>query len=85
MRVSRPKVFAVAFGGWILAGPGMAEDGLRLSSPAMADGGVLPDDLKCPRDDGDGLSPPLDWSGVPSGTQSLAAMMYHDPKGRLKG
>ena len=34
---------------------------LVLSSPAIDHGGNLPADLKCTRDGGDGLSPPISW------------------------
>ena len=46
-----------------------------LSSPAFADGEPIP-----PRHtvDGDDVSPPLAWSGVPQGTASLA-LLVEDP------
>jgi phosphatidylethanolamine-binding protein (PEBP) family uncharacterized protein len=67
------------------ASPALAQDALTLTSPAFATGNALPADLKCSRDDGDGLSPPLAWTGVPAGTQSLALIMYHYPKGTTEG
>jgi phosphatidylethanolamine-binding protein (PEBP) family uncharacterized protein len=67
------------------AAPVAAQDALTLTSPAFSTGGALPDDLKCQRDDGEGLSPPLAWTGVPTGTQSLALIMYHYPKGTAEG
>lgn len=64
---------------------GAAQDGFMLTSPAIEDGGTLPADLKCTRDGGDGLSPPLAWSGVPDATQSLAVIMHHYPRGTVAG
>ena len=85
MKLSLSKFVAVALIGFAFAGPASAQDALTLSSPAMANGSHLPDDLKCQRDDGDGASPPLEWSGVPVATQSLALIMYHYPKGTVEG
>lgn len=56
-----------------------------LSSPEIVDGGALPAELKCTRDGGDGVSPPLSWSAVPDGTQSLAVIMHHYPRGTVEG
>lgn len=49
------------------------------------DGGALPAALKCTRDGGDGVSPPVAWSQVPDGTQSLAVIMHHYPRGAVAG
>lgn len=68
-----------------LAVPAVAQDSLVLSSPAMEDGGMLPVDLKCTRDGGDGLTPPLEWTMVPDGTESLALVMDHYPRGTVQG
>lgn len=48
---------------------------LSLSSPAFAPGGRLPERFTA---DGEGMSPPLAWSGVPEGTASLA-LIVEDP------
>ena len=48
---------------------------MRLNSSAFADGSVIPRRYSC---DGEDLSPPLDWSGVPSGTRSLV-LLCDDP------
>ncbi|AOZ04028.1 phosphatidylethanolamine-binding protein [Cupriavidus sp. USMAHM13] len=48
---------------------------LTLTSPAFHAGAVLPQRFSC---DGAGVSPPLDWSGVPAGTRSLA-LVIEDP------
>lgn len=62
-----------------------AQEGFGLSSPAMKDGGMLPADLKCTRDGGDGVTPPLAWDRVPEGTKGLALIMHHYPRGRVEG
>jgi Raf kinase inhibitor-like YbhB/YbcL family protein len=46
-----------------------------LTSPAFADGEPIPERFTC---DGEDVSPPLDWSGVPEGTVSLA-LIVDDP------
>ena len=48
---------------------------LKISSSAFADGGAIPKKYTC---EGDDLSPPLAFSGVPDGTQSLA-LIVDDP------
>jgi Raf kinase inhibitor-like YbhB/YbcL family protein len=48
---------------------------LALSSPAFADGAMLPPRFTA---DGEGVSPPLVWGPVPEGTQSLA-LIVEDP------
>jgi len=58
-----------------LAGAATVQDTFALTSPAIVNRGDLRSDLKCSRDGGDGLSPPLAWSAVPEGTQSLAVIM----------
>lgn len=68
-----------------LATTGMAQDGFTLSSPEIVDGGMLPADLKCTREGGEGVSPPVSWSVVPDGTQSLAVIMHHYPRGTVEG
>jgi hypothetical protein len=50
---------------------------LTLTSPAFADGDRLP--RKYAREDRN-LSPPLRWTGVPEGTESLA-LALEDPEG----
>ena len=45
-----------------------------LRSSAMADNGELP---KTFTGDGDGVTPPLEWSGAPAGTRSYALVMHH--------
>lgn len=47
-----------------------------LSSPEVAEGGMLPREYTC---DGSSSTLPLRWSGVPAGTQSLAVVMHTVP------
>lgn len=48
---------------------------LELSSPAFEPGAPIPSRHSC---EGDGISPPLTWTGVPSGTKSFA-LIIDDP------
>ncbi len=48
---------------------------LKLSSPAFEDGDNIPRKYTC---DGDNISPPLTWSNVPQGTETLA-IIFDDP------
>lgn len=48
---------------------------IRLSSPVVRDGGVLPREYTC---DGAGGPPPLRWTGVPGRARSLA-LLVEDP------
>ncbi len=55
---------------------------LKLTSPAVKDGEALPVEFT---GDGASASPPLAWTGVPKGTQSLVLIMHHlDPEGKTK-
>jgi len=55
---------------------------LKLTSPAVKDGEALPLEFT---GDGESASPPLAWTGVPKGTQSLVLIMHHlDPEGKTK-
>ncbi|GAA3868180.1 YbhB/YbcL family Raf kinase inhibitor-like protein [Celeribacter arenosi] len=79
------RMFASCVACLAIAVPVAAQDAFVLSSPAITDGGNLPPALKCTRDGGDGLSPPLDWGHVPEGTESLALIMHHYPKDTVEG
>ncbi|MGB8266152.1 MAG: YbhB/YbcL family Raf kinase inhibitor-like protein [Candidatus Velthaea sp.] len=67
--------------------PARAADVFQISSPAFKDGDVLPatymyqgigiDKTPC---GGQGISPPLAWTGAPEGTQSFAVAIL-DPDG----
>lgn len=48
---------------------------IRVASPAFSEGGSIPTDHTC---DGADISPPLEWTGVPAGTKSLA-LIADDP------
>ncbi len=53
-----------------------------LRSPAVADGGQLPKEYT---GDGESATLPLEWSGLPAATRSLAVIMHHiDPEGITK-
>jgi Raf kinase inhibitor-like YbhB/YbcL family protein len=59
----------------VSAGLPPAPDKIKLSSPAFAAGATIPKQFTC---DGQDVSPPLRWSGVPSGAHSLA-LIVEDP------
>ena len=48
---------------------------IHLSSNAFTEGAMIPQRYSC---DGENISPPLFWTGVPSGTRSLA-LICDDP------
>jgi len=48
---------------------------ITVTSPAFADGGAIPEQFTCR---GTGTSPPLEWSGMPAGTRSVA-ITVQDP------
>ena len=49
-----------------------------LRSAAVTEGGTLPKEFT---GEGDGATPPLEWSGAPAGTQSYALIMHHTNHG----
>jgi len=49
--------------------------GIKITSAAFEEGGMIPRKYTC---DGSDVSPPLAWSGVPEGTQSIA-LISDDP------
>lgn len=53
-----------------------ADETLELFSPAFLDHQALPVQFTC---EGDGISPPLNWQGVPDDAQSLVVIMDHMP------
>ena len=55
---------------------GVPEFSIVLTSPAFADGSAIPTQYTC--DGQEDLSPPLQWSGVPEGTRSIA-LISDDP------
>lgn len=48
---------------------------IKVTSQAFEEGGMIPRQYTC---DGGDISPPLEWSGVPDGTMSLA-LVCDDP------
>lgn len=59
----------------VAAQPGMAAEAqITLTSPAFGDGARLPVRFT---DDGEGVSPPLTWTGAPDGTR--LALIVEDP------
>jgi|SaaInlV_100m_DNA_5_1039725.scaffolds.fasta_scaffold05289_2 Raf kinase inhibitor-like YbhB/YbcL family protein len=83
MRLAFPTKIVAIISVVLLSNIASAE--FKLSSPAFGDGDFLPDDLKCIRDGGDGLSPPLGWTDVPAGTKSFALIEHHYPRGTVEG
>ena len=65
--------------------PAGAMSNFELSSSVLIDGEALPEGLKCTRHGGDGLSPPLAWTGAPDGTEGYAIVMQHYPRGKFPG
>jgi len=57
------------------AAEGETEMTIQITSPAFSEGGSIPDQYTC---DGSDISPQLDWTGIPDGTQSLA-LIADDP------
>jgi Raf kinase inhibitor-like YbhB/YbcL family protein len=54
---------------------GAGEMSLKITSTAFQEGGMIPKKFTC---DGENLSPPLFWSGIPAGTKSIA-IIVDDP------
>jgi Raf kinase inhibitor-like YbhB/YbcL family protein len=52
-----------------------APSSIKLESAAFDDGGTIPERFTC---SGEGVSPPLTWSGVPDATKELA-LLVEDP------
>lgn len=73
---------------WACQNPVAAEAGtaggltvaIELTSKAFTDGGMIPNRYTC---DGEDISPPLAWRGVPDGTRSLA-LTCDDPDAPVK-
>ena len=55
--------------------PPAAPERITLTSPAFAPGAAIPKRFSC---DGDGISPPLAWRGIPADARSLA-LLVEDP------
>ena len=50
--------------------------GFTLRSPVVQEGGDLPKEFT---GDGEGVTPPLEWTGAPAGTKGFALIMSHIP------
>lgn len=77
-RIVRTAVAAAFAATATLPGQAMAQapaERLHLTSPAFTMGGEIPQKYTC---DGDDVSYPLEWTGVPEGTESLV-LIVHDP------
>src|ERR1041385_6867212 len=57
------------------AAKGVDKMTLKLTSTAFEEGGMIPSQYTC---DGQNVSPPLAWSGLPEGTKTLA-LICDDP------
>ena len=53
----------------------LSDSSIELTSPAFIDGSDIPTKYTC---DGEGVSPPLEWSNLPGGTKSIA-LIVDDP------
>lgn len=60
----------------LMSSAAKADETLELFSPAFLDHQALPIQFTC---EGEGISPPLNWQGVPDETQSLVVIMDHMP------
>ncbi|GAA0435599.1 hypothetical protein Acor_55900 [Acrocarpospora corrugata] len=54
---------------------GAATDALKVSSPAFAEGAAIPQKYVCAKQEGQDVSPPLTWSGVPDSASELAIVV----------
>jgi len=48
---------------------------IKVTSPVFDEGGMIPSKYTC---DGEDISPPIEWDGIPDGTQSIA-LISDDP------
>ena len=58
-----------------LAGKNEGENTMKITSSAFANNGMIPSKYTC---DGEDISPPLQWDGIPDGTKSIA-LICDDP------
>ena len=77
LKLATLEILALAFFLIFLIGVAKGGDSgaIKISSAAFEDGGKIPVRYTC---DGNNVSPPLRWSGVPNGTKSLA-LICDDP------
>ncbi|MDA9865183.1 YbhB/YbcL family Raf kinase inhibitor-like protein [bacterium] len=67
------------------AGEGPRGPRFEVSSPVLVDGEDMPEELKCTRHDGTGMSPPLDWANARPDVGGYAIVMQHYPRGTYPG
>lgn len=82
----RIQIVGLLTGLMVLSGVALAQPGgqkkgppppaMRLTSPAFADGSVIPD--KYTQQVPDAVSPELEWTNTPPGTQTFV-LIFHDP------
>jgi Raf kinase inhibitor-like YbhB/YbcL family protein len=74
----RLMIAIIAGGGFLAGTSAMSAEALypfALTSPAFQENGTIPQKYTC---DGQGISPPLAWSGAPAATRSFA-LVVRDP------
>jgi Raf kinase inhibitor-like YbhB/YbcL family protein len=64
--------------------PGSAVEAFTLTSAAFDPGGSIPVRHACVNQGGENGSPPLAWTGVPEGTETLV-LVVHDPDAPMPG
>ena len=85
MRISRFLVTAVALAASLSVvdaqargrGPGLPAP-LKVTIPGYSDGGAIPSTYGCVAGKSANISPTIQWSGAPEGTESFAVIL-HDP------
>jgi len=75
MIARRTLIGALAAIAWGAVQAGGMDMSLKIHSPAFPDGGEIPVRYTC---DGEDIAPPLEWDGIPPGTESLA-LIVDDP------
>lgn len=82
---SNIRTLAITLACFAIGGIANAQGDFTLTSPTINDGGDLPFDFKCTRDGGAALTPGLQWSDAPIGTESFAVIMHHYPQNTTEG
>jgi phosphatidylethanolamine-binding protein (PEBP) family uncharacterized protein len=59
-----------------------SKDGFEVHSAGIGADGMLGKKYTC---DGDSISPPIEWTGLPAATKSVAIAMHHIPPGGKEG
>lgn len=79
------RAIAITIACCAIGGVANAQDRFTLITPTIIDGGDLPANSKCTRDGGAGLTPALQWSDAPTGTESFVVIMHHYPQNATEG